>query len=55
MSIEILIVDDNADIRNIRITHRNGYEARVSKLDLALYFEERSKNLFCQKLSFMIP
>ena len=36
----------NADIRNIRITHRNGYEARVSKLDLALYFETGDETLF---------
>jgi len=29
----------NADINNIRINHRNGSEVRVSKLDLAVYFE----------------
>ncbi len=29
----------NADIHNIRISHRNGKHARVSKLNLALYFE----------------
>jgi len=38
--------NSNADIRNIRITHRNGYEARVSKLDLALYFETGDETLF---------
>ena len=36
----------DADIRNIRITHRNGNEARVSKLDLALYFETGDETLF---------
>ncbi|MCF6336788.1 MAG: SLBB domain-containing protein [Gammaproteobacteria bacterium] len=29
----------NADIHNIRISHRNGKHAQVSKLNLALYFE----------------
>ncbi|MBD1582154.1 SLBB domain-containing protein [Pseudoalteromonas sp. S16_S37] len=36
----------NADIRNIRITHRNGAHAKVSKLDLALYFETGDETLF---------
>lgn len=36
----------NADIRNIRITHRNGQVAKVSKLDLALYFETGDETLF---------
>lgn len=36
----------NADIRNIRITHRNGAVAKVSKLDLALYFETGDETLF---------
>lgn len=36
----------NADIRNIRITHRNGNQARVTKLDLALYFETGDETLF---------
>jgi protein involved in polysaccharide export with SLBB domain len=36
----------NADIRNIRITHRNGKHAKVSKLDLALYFETGDETLF---------
>jgi protein involved in polysaccharide export with SLBB domain len=36
----------NADIRNIRITHRNGNVAKVSKLDLALYFETGDETLF---------
>ncbi|ASP39664.1 sugar ABC transporter substrate-binding protein [Bacterioplanes sanyensis] len=35
----------NADIHNIRITHRNGKHARVSKLNLALYFETGDPNL----------
>ena len=35
-----------ADIQNIRITHRNGREARVSQLDLALYFETGDETLF---------
>jgi len=38
--------NENADIRNIRITHRNGSQARVSKLDLALYFETGDETLF---------
>ena len=37
---------DNADLRNIRITHRNGNAARVSKLNLALYFETGDETLF---------
>ncbi|MDB2355844.1 MULTISPECIES: SLBB domain-containing protein [unclassified Pseudoalteromonas] len=36
----------NADIRNIRVTHRNSNRARVSKLDLALYFETGDETLF---------
>lgn len=36
----------NADIRNIRITHRSGSVAKVSKLDLALYFETGDETLF---------
>lgn len=35
----------NADIRNIRVTHRNSNRARVSKLDLALYFETDRKSV----------
>jgi len=42
-SLDILSAADgptgNADIHNIRISHRNGKHARVSKLNLALYFE----------------
>jgi protein involved in polysaccharide export with SLBB domain len=34
-----------ADIHNIRISHRNGKYARVSKLNLALYFETGDDNL----------
>ncbi|WP_300357822.1 SLBB domain-containing protein [uncultured Pseudoalteromonas sp.] len=37
---------DNADLRNIRITHRNGNTAKVSKLNLALYFETGDETLF---------
>ncbi|MBE0363633.1 hypothetical protein PULV_a1103 [Pseudoalteromonas ulvae UL12] len=37
---------EKADIRNIRITHRNDNKARVSKLDLALYFETGDETLF---------
>lgn len=48
--IDILAAADgpngNADIRNIRITHRNETKARVSKLDLALYFETGDETLF---------
>ncbi|KPH64114.1 MULTISPECIES: SLBB domain-containing protein [Pseudoalteromonas] len=48
--IDILAAADgpnaNADLRNIRITHRNGNTARVSKLDLALYFETGDETLF---------
>jgi len=34
-----------ADIRNIRISHRNGKYAKVTKLNLALYFETGDENL----------
>lgn len=34
-----------ADIHNIRISHRNGKTAKVSKLNLALYFETGDENL----------
>ncbi|MFH6954774.1 SLBB domain-containing protein [Pseudoalteromonas sp. XMcav1-K] len=37
---------DDADLRNIRITHRNGTQSRVSKLNLALYFETGDETLF---------
>jgi len=35
----------NADIHNIRISHRNGNHARVSKLNLASYFETGDEHL----------
>lgn len=35
----------NADIHNIRITHRNGEYAKVSKLNLSLYFETGDESL----------
>ncbi|MBL1277895.1 MAG: SLBB domain-containing protein [Ectothiorhodospiraceae bacterium] len=35
----------SADIHNIRISHRNGKHARVSKLNLALYFETGDEGL----------
>ncbi len=35
----------NADIRNIRVSHRGSVKAKVSKLDLALYFETGDENL----------
>jgi protein involved in polysaccharide export with SLBB domain len=38
--------NDRADIRNIRITHRNSNSAKVTKLDLALYFETGDETLF---------
>ncbi len=38
--------NDRADIRNIRITHRNSNAAKVTKLDLALYFETGDETLF---------
>ncbi|MFP3353176.1 SLBB domain-containing protein [Pseudoalteromonas sp. SIMBA_153] len=48
--IDILAAADgpngSADIRNIRVTHRNGNRARVSKLDLAMYFETGDETLF---------
>jgi protein involved in polysaccharide export with SLBB domain len=48
--IDILAAADGptgaADIRNIRITHRNGNRAKVSKLDLAMYFETGDETLF---------
>ncbi|MFY8350779.1 SLBB domain-containing protein [Pseudoalteromonas sp. SSM20] len=37
---------DDADLRNIRITHRNGTQSRVSKLNLALYFETGDETMF---------
>ncbi|KMT66499.1 SLBB domain-containing protein [Catenovulum maritimum] len=37
--------NSNADIRNIRVTHRNGHGTRVSKVDLALYFETGDETL----------
>lgn len=36
---------DKADIHNIRVSHRGGKSARVSKLNLALYFETGDDNL----------
>jgi len=36
----------NADIHNIRISHHDGRYARVSKLNLALYFETGDLSLF---------
>ncbi|MFO6424517.1 SLBB domain-containing protein [Motilimonas sp. KMU-193] len=36
---------DQADIHNIRVSHRNGGHARVSKLNLALYFETGDEHL----------
>ncbi len=38
----------NADIHNIRVSHRNGKHARVSKLNLALYFETGDEGLLPQ-------
>ncbi len=38
----------NADIHNIRISHRNDKHARVSKLNLALYFETGDESLLPQ-------
>lgn len=38
--------NDRADIRNIRITHRNSNTAKVTKLDLALYFETGDETFF---------
>ncbi|MGF1762270.1 SLBB domain-containing protein [Aliivibrio kagoshimensis] len=35
----------NADIRNIRVSHRGEVKAKVSKLDLAMYFETGDENL----------
>ena len=34
-----------ADLHNIRVSHRNGKHARVSKLNLAMYFETGDENL----------
>ncbi|MGL4418645.1 MAG: polysaccharide biosynthesis/export family protein, partial [Plesiomonas shigelloides] len=36
---------DKADLRNIRIVHRNGNTANVSKLDLSVYFETGDESL----------
>ncbi|PLT23859.1 SLBB domain-containing protein, partial [Pseudoalteromonas sp. MelDa3] len=38
--------NESADIRNIRITHRNGQKAKVSKLNLSMYFETGDETLF---------
>ncbi|MCM2679545.1 SLBB domain-containing protein [Echinimonas agarilytica] len=35
----------NADISNVRISHRNGTTAKVTKLDLAMYFETGDESL----------
>ncbi|MBD1390766.1 SLBB domain-containing protein [Neiella sp. HB171785] len=35
----------NADISNVRISHRNGNTAKISKLDLSLYFETGDEHL----------
>lgn len=35
----------DADLRRVRISHRNGPHAKVSKLDLALYFETGDEHL----------
>lgn len=37
--------NDKADIHNIRITHRNGPRAKVSHLNLGLYFETGDESL----------
>jgi protein involved in polysaccharide export with SLBB domain len=37
--------NQNADIHNIRVNHRNGTEIQVSKLDLGLYFETGDEEL----------
>ena len=34
-----------ADIHNIKITHRNGFQSKVSTLDLGLYFETGDETL----------
>ncbi len=39
---------NNADIHNIRISHRNKKQASVSKLNLAMYFETGDENLLPQ-------
>lgn len=36
---------DSADIHNIRVMHRNGKGARISKLNLALYFETGDESI----------
>lgn len=36
---------DKADIHNIRVMHRNGKGARISKLNLALYFETGDESI----------
>jgi len=37
--------NQNADIHNIKITHRNSFESKVSTLDLGLYFETGDETL----------
>ncbi|MGL5345696.1 SLBB domain-containing protein [Plesiomonas sp.] len=36
---------EKADLRNIRVAHRNGGSANVTKLDLSLYFESGDESL----------
>lgn len=37
--------NQNADIHNIKITHRNNFQSKVSHLDLGLYFETGDETL----------
>jgi protein involved in polysaccharide export with SLBB domain len=37
--------NQNADIHNIKITHRNSFQSKVSTLDLGLYFETGDETL----------
>lgn len=39
-----------ADLRNVRVTHRNGNAVRVTKLDLGLYFETGDEGLLPEVL-----
>ncbi|PKG80831.1 sugar ABC transporter substrate-binding protein [Colwellia sp. 75C3] len=40
--------NQHADIHNIKITHRNGFQSKVSTLDLGLYFETGDETLLPQ-------
>ena len=40
-----MVLIKHADIHNIKITHRNNFQSKVSTLDLGLYFETGDETL----------